>query len=160
MIGPKALAYLALSTFFALGLHPVGGRWIQEHYETRKGQETYSYYGPLNRTCFNMGYHNEHHDFAGVPWNNLPKLKKLAPDYYDSLAVLSIVDRGAAEVHLRSLDDRPTAGWCGQGRDRADAPTASPNVLAAAARPRSVRMAKRAARSPSGLGRRRRLRGR
>ena len=86
MLGPKALAYLALSTFFALGLHPVGGRWIQEHYETRKGQETYSYYGPLNRTCFNMGYHNEHHDFAGIPWNNLPKLKKLAPDYYDSLA--------------------------------------------------------------------------
>jgi sphingolipid 4-desaturase/C4-monooxygenase len=85
-IGPKALAYLALSTFFALGLHPVGGRWIQEHYETRKGQETYSYYGPLNRTCFNMGYHNEHHDFAGIPWNNLPKLKELAPDYYDNLA--------------------------------------------------------------------------
>jgi sphingolipid 4-desaturase/C4-monooxygenase len=86
VIGPKALGYLALSTFFALGLHPVGGRWIQEHYETRKGQETYSYYGPLNKTCFNMGYHNEHHDFAGVPWNNLPKLRKLAPDYYDSLA--------------------------------------------------------------------------
>jgi sphingolipid delta-4 desaturase len=40
----------------------------------------------LNKTCFNMGYHNEHHDFAGVPWNNLPKLRKLAPDYYDSLA--------------------------------------------------------------------------
>jgi sphingolipid 4-desaturase/C4-monooxygenase len=85
VLGPKALAYLALSTFFALGLHPVGGRWIQEHYETRKGQETYSYYGPLNKTCFNMGYHNEHHDFAGIPWNNLPKLKQAAPEYYDSL---------------------------------------------------------------------------
>jgi sphingolipid delta-4 desaturase len=85
VLGPKALAYLALSTFFALGLHPVGGRWIQEHYETRKGQETYSYYGPLNKTCFNMGYHNEHHDFAGVPWNNLPKLRSVAPEYYDSL---------------------------------------------------------------------------
>ena len=33
-----------------------------------------------------MGYHNEHHDFAGVPWNDLPKLRQLAPDYYDSLA--------------------------------------------------------------------------
>jgi sphingolipid delta-4 desaturase len=85
LLGPKALAYLALSTFFALGLHPVGGRWIQEHYETRPGQETYSYYGPLNRTCFNMGYHNEHHDFASIPWNNLPRLKRLAPEYYDSL---------------------------------------------------------------------------
>ena len=85
LIGPKALAYLGLSTFFALGLHPVGGRWIQEHYETKDGQETYSYYGPLNRLCFNMGYHNEHHDFSNVPWNNLPKLKKLAPEYYNNL---------------------------------------------------------------------------
>jgi sphingolipid 4-desaturase/C4-monooxygenase len=85
VLGPNALAYLALSTFFALGLHPVGGRWIQEHYETQPGQETYSYYGPLNRACFNMGYHNEHHDFAGIPWNNLPKLKRAAPEYYDGL---------------------------------------------------------------------------
>ena len=85
VIGPAALAYLALSTLFALGLHPVGGRWIQEHYLTKEGQETYSYYGPLNKTCFNMGYHNEHHDFANVAWNNLPKVKKLAPEYYDTL---------------------------------------------------------------------------
>jgi sphingolipid delta-4 desaturase len=85
LIGPQALAYLLLSTLFALGLHPLGGRWIQEHYLTREGQETYSYYGPLNKTCFNMGYHNEHHDFATVPWNNLPKVKKLAPEFYDNL---------------------------------------------------------------------------
>lgn len=84
-VGPKALAYLGLSTLFALGLHPVGGRWIQEHYTDGDGQETHSYYGPLNKLCFNMGYHNEHHDFASVPWNNLPKLKKLAPEYYDNL---------------------------------------------------------------------------
>jgi len=86
LIGPQALAYLVLSTLFALGLHPLGGRWIQEHYLTREGQETYSYYGPLNKTCFNMGYHNEHHDFATVPWNNLPKVKNLAPEFYDNLA--------------------------------------------------------------------------
>jgi len=85
LIGPQALAYLALSTLFALGLHPLGGRWIQEHYLTEPGQETYSYYGPLNKTCFNMGYHNEHHDFATVPWNNLPKLRRLAPEFYDNL---------------------------------------------------------------------------
>ena len=85
-LGPKALVYLLLSTFFGLGLHPLGGRWIQEHFVTKAGQETYSYYGPLNRLCFNVGYHNEHHDFANVPWNNLPKLKALAPEYYDSLA--------------------------------------------------------------------------
>ena len=85
LLGPQALAYLLLSTLFALGLHPVGGRWIQEHYLTQEGQETYSYYGLLNKTCFNMGYHNEHHDFATVPWNNLPKLKRLASEFYDKL---------------------------------------------------------------------------
>ncbi|MHA7776908.1 fatty acid desaturase [Roseibium sp. M-1] len=120
-MGPKALAYLGLSTLFALGLHPVGGRWIQEHYTDGDGQETHSYYGPLNRLCFNMGYHNEHHDFASIPWNNLPKLKRLAPDYYDGLksyrswtAVLFrfIFDRSMSTfsriVHLPR--DRPAAG--------------------------------------------------
>ncbi|MFP6780830.1 MAG: fatty acid desaturase, partial [Gammaproteobacteria bacterium] len=85
LAGPQALAYLTLSTLFALGLHPLGGRWIQEHYLTQPGQETYSYYGPLNKTCFNMGYHNEHHDFATVPWNNLPKVRKIAPEFYNNL---------------------------------------------------------------------------
>ena len=85
LIGPWALAYLALSTLFALGLHPLGGRWIQEHYITKEGQETYSYYGPLNKLTFNMGYHNEHHDFMHIPWIHLPKLRKIAPEYYDTL---------------------------------------------------------------------------
>ncbi|GAC1622166.1 MAG: hypothetical protein NVS9B10_05800 [Nevskia sp.] len=85
LFGPKALAYLALSTLFALGLHPLGGRWIQEHHVTKEGQDTYSYYGPLNRLCFNMGYHNEHHDFPNVPWNNLPKVKAAAPEFYTGL---------------------------------------------------------------------------
>jgi len=85
LAGPFALGYLALSTAFALGLHPLGGRWLQEHYVTEPGQETYSYYGPLNRTCFNMGYHNEHHDFANVPWNNLAKLRAAAPEFYNHL---------------------------------------------------------------------------
>lgn len=84
-IGPAALAYMALSTFFALGLHPLGGRWIQEHYTPDSDQDTFSYYGPLNKVCFNMGYHVEHHDFANVPWAHLPKLKALAPEQYDRL---------------------------------------------------------------------------
>jgi hypothetical protein len=32
-----------------------------------------------------MGYHNEHHDLPSVPWNNLPKLRRMAPEFYDSL---------------------------------------------------------------------------
>lgn len=85
LTGWAALAYLVLSTFFALGLHPLGARWIQEHYVVKEGQETYSYYGPLNKVCFNMGYHNEHHDFIRVPWARLPQLKSMAPEFYDSL---------------------------------------------------------------------------
>jgi sphingolipid 4-desaturase/C4-monooxygenase len=85
LVGPWALVYLVLSTVFALGLHPVGGRWIQEHFVTRPGQETYSYYGPLNPVALNVGYHNEHHDFAGIPWNRLPRLTALAPEQYDPL---------------------------------------------------------------------------
>lgn len=84
--GPKAFAFLLLSFFFSVGLHPLGARWIQEHYLTLdEKQETYSYYGPLNAVAFNVGYHNEHHDFPSIPWNKLPDLKKEAPEYYDSL---------------------------------------------------------------------------
>tara|TARA_R110002072_G_scaffold64203_3_gene159523 strand:- start:132705 stop:133739 length:1035 start_codon:yes stop_codon:yes gene_type:complete len=84
-LGPKVLGYLMISTFFSIGLHPVGARWIQEHYVYKEGQETYSYYGILNRLSFNVGYHNEHHDLYKIPWNNLPKLKAMAPEFYDNL---------------------------------------------------------------------------
>lgn len=77
--------YLLISTSFALGLHPLGARWFQEHYVFSPGQETYSYYGPLNRLCFNMGYHNEHHDFPSVPWKHLPAIRAAAPEVYDRL---------------------------------------------------------------------------
>jgi sphingolipid delta-4 desaturase len=48
-------------------------------------QETYSYYGALNRIAFNVGYHNEHHDFPSVPWHRLPRLKAAASEWYDGL---------------------------------------------------------------------------
>jgi len=84
--GIKAIIFLLLSFFFSVGLHPLGARWIQEHYLTYGEQETYSYYGPLNTLAFNVGYHNEHHDFPSVPWNKLPQIRKGAPGYYDTLS--------------------------------------------------------------------------
>lgn len=83
--GWAGLFYLVLSFFFSVGLHPVGARWIQEHYTLDFEQETYSYYGPINRLALNMGYHNEHHDLPSIPWNNLPKLRAMAPEFYDHL---------------------------------------------------------------------------
>jgi sphingolipid delta-4 desaturase len=81
-----ALGYLFLSSAFAIGLHPVGARWIQEHYLTFPGnQETFSYYGPMNVFALNVGYHNEHHDLMRVPWSRLPALKRMAPELYEPL---------------------------------------------------------------------------
>ena len=32
-----------------------------------------------------VGYHNEHHDFASIAWTRLPALRALAPEFYDTL---------------------------------------------------------------------------
>lgn len=86
--GWTALLYLLASMFFAAGLHPLGARWIQRHYlvtEHKDVQETFSYYGGMNRLAFNVGYHNEHHDFPSVPWQRLPQLKAAASEWYEGL---------------------------------------------------------------------------
>ena len=85
LLGAHALVYLGLSTFFGHSLHPVAAHFIHEHYVFSPGQETYSYYGALNLVTFNVGYHNEHHDFMNVPGSKLPALRKLIPQYYDKL---------------------------------------------------------------------------
>jgi sphingolipid 4-desaturase/C4-monooxygenase len=84
--GPNALLYLFFSFWFSIGgLHPLGARWIQEHYTDDPSQETFDYYGPLNLVALNIGYHNEHHDFPDIPWSQLPRLKEMAPEFYAGL---------------------------------------------------------------------------
>ena len=83
--GLPPLRYLIVSSMFAIGLHPLGARWIQEHFALRPGQETYSYYGPLTHISFNVGYHNEHHHIVTIPWSRLPQIRRLAPEFYDGL---------------------------------------------------------------------------
>lgn len=126
--GPAALIYLFASLWFSVGgLHPLGARWVQEHYTFDAAQETYDYYGPLNRVALNIGYHNEHHDFPDVPWTRLPQLTKMAPEFYAHLktrpswsgllvefifdprfTLYSRVDRSAATLAAASAD-RPSA---------------------------------------------------
>lgn len=103
VFGPRAFFYLLLSFFFSVGFHPLGARWIQEHYLVLdEHQETYSYYGVFNTVAFNVGYHNEHHDFPSIPWNRLPELKHDAPDFYDNL----LFYKSWTKLFFRFLFDR------------------------------------------------------
>lgn len=84
-IGFTALGYLTLSTILGFSLHPVAAHFIHEHYVFSRGQETYSYYGPLNWVTYNVGYHYEHHDFMDVPGWSLPRLHRIAREFYEPL---------------------------------------------------------------------------
>ena len=105
--GPKALLFLAFSFFFSVGLHPLGARWVQEHYLVYAAQETTSYYGPLNFVALNVGLHNEHHDFPSVPWSRLPAVRRAAPEVYESLGF----HRSWSGLLIRFLFDRNLSLW-------------------------------------------------
>ncbi|WP_019505267.1 fatty acid desaturase [Pleurocapsa sp. PCC 7319] len=57
------------------------GQSIAEHHIYQEGK-TYSTYQWTNIPFFNTGYHDEHHTFANVAWIHLPKIKKIAPEYF------------------------------------------------------------------------------
>jgi len=127
--GVPGFAYILLSTFFGVGLHPLGARWIQEHYTFVPGQETYSYYGILNHLTLNIGYHNEHHDLVRVPWVHLPKVKALAPEFYDDL----YAHRSLTRVLLQWIFDRNLHLYTRITRDRDVAVPVKRDLPAAAA---------------------------
>ncbi|KAH8821153.1 fatty acid desaturase-domain-containing protein [Xylogone sp. PMI_703] len=98
LAGPQSLLYLIFSSFLAGSLHPCAGHFIAEHYVFEKQPlsskdpsnmvpvpETFSYYGPLNILTYNVGLHNEHHDFPAIPWTKLPALHEMAKEFYADL---------------------------------------------------------------------------
>jgi sphingolipid delta-4 desaturase len=85
-VGFRPLGYLLLSALVAFGPHVLGARRVAEHLTVRRGQPTNSYYGPLNRVSFDVGYHVEHHDFPAIPWRRMRRLRAMAPERYEGLA--------------------------------------------------------------------------
>lgn len=130
--------YLILSSFLAGSLHPCAGHFIAEHYffsktgsgtesiaEQKKGEqakkqegsdvlkglsppETYSYYGPLNFFTYNVGLHNEHHDFPAVPWTRLHKVHEIANEFYEPLPC----HRSWVWVIWTFILDKNVGMWC------------------------------------------------
>ncbi|KNG47960.1 sphingolipid delta4-desaturase [Stemphylium lycopersici] len=119
--GGRALGYLIMSSFLAGSLHPCAGHFIAEHYVFEKPNkdvsnpankipipETYSYYGPLNFFTYNVGLHNEHHDFPAIPWTRLHALNRIAHDYYKDLPQ----HKSWVYVLWQFIWDKDISLWC------------------------------------------------
>uniref|UniRef100_A0A0G4GEU4 Sphingolipid delta4-desaturase N-terminal domain-containing protein n=1 Tax=Chromera velia CCMP2878 TaxID=1169474 RepID=A0A0G4GEU4_9ALVE len=87
VFGSKALFFLVGGTFIGLGLHPLSGHFLAEHYSLfgEESPETASYYGWINKIMYNAGYHVEHHDFPRIPGCKLPEVRRIAAEFYDDL---------------------------------------------------------------------------
>ena len=125
-LGGVALAYFIMSSFFAGSLHPCAGHFIAEHYVFNQHSnslmptpmtmskpappptETYSYYGILNLLTYNVGLHNEHHDFPAIPWTRLWKLNDIANEFYRDLPC----HHSWVGVMWQFIIDKEVGLWC------------------------------------------------
>ncbi|KXG52519.1 Fatty acid desaturase, type 1 [Penicillium griseofulvum] len=132
----QPVLYFIMSSFLAGSLHPCAGHFIAEHYffsnvegggtesltELKNNEkskaphpldslpppETYSYYGPLNILTYNVGLHNEHHDFPAIPWTKLYKLHEIASEFYEPLPC----HRSWVWVIWTFILDKNVGPWC------------------------------------------------
>ena len=95
---------LASQAFFTGFLHPYCLGWvlgISHFHGARHYQPTASHYGWLvNLLSFNAGLHVEHHDLMTIPWRRLPKLRQIAPEFYDNLETIPSYTWLALQVRL------------------------------------------------------------
>jgi sphingolipid delta-4 desaturase len=136
LVGPWGLLYLVVSTFASVGLHPLGARWIQEHYVFHPPQETYSCYSPANVLQLNVGCHVEHHDLPHVAWHRLPEVRRRAPEFYEGLhahrswtrLLLTFLFSRRVSLFTRVVADEPAAAAARRARGRGEdaAPVVSP----------------------------------
>lgn len=97
---PAPLALFLLSSF--VWLSPLNPNWIWTcPHLSKEGTEqpTVSFYTPDNGLGalldLYMGYENyhvEHHDFPEMPMYLLPQLRRIAPEYYDSLRQMPVLE--------------------------------------------------------------------
>lgn len=91
--------YFKLAAGFSLGAfaHPYSGFWLMQHAAmARNGfQPTVSYSGSRIWHWLNFGelYHVEHHDFPWIPFTKIEEVRRIAPEYYQSLQVIKSVWR-------------------------------------------------------------------
>ncbi|KAL3468285.1 methionine aminopeptidase [Aspergillus heterothallicus] len=133
----QPVLYLLFSSFLAGSLHPCAGHFIAEHYffsqvnhgtesiqeqksdpkskskephplDSLPPPETYSYYGPLNIFTYNVGLHNEHHDFPAIPWTRLHALHRIASEFYEPLPC----HRSWIWVIWTFILDKNVGMWC------------------------------------------------
>ncbi len=84
-----SLLYLSLCYLFHYGFlgHPLMGVMLAFHSLPPEGPNTPPsgsvYDRAYNFLFFNQGLHTEHHDFPMIPWFHLPKVSRIAPEFYD-----------------------------------------------------------------------------
>lgn len=85
------------------------GKCAPEHpLDSLPPPETYSYYGPLNILTYNVGLHNEHHDFPAIPWTRLYALHEMAREFYEPLPC----HRSWVWVIWTFILDKNVGPWC------------------------------------------------
>jgi sphingolipid delta-4 desaturase len=110
--GWMPLLYLVLCALFLTGFaHPwmFGLILANSHFHGhRHYQPSSSYYGWMNRLTVNHGLHTEHHDLAGIPWNRLPEIRRIAPEFYDDLYEIKSYVALAWKFHFGNVQVQET----------------------------------------------------